>query len=72
MYDDDVASKMIKMAEKTSVQMKERTLSGEARVSTIAFLQDSKAACDAYNIYESATMWLFTHYLSSPAEAVIN
>lgn len=51
--------------------MKDQTFSGEDPVSIIAFSQDSKAACDAYNIHARAAMGLFKHYLSGLMKAVI-
>lgn len=57
-YEDDVANELKRMMNNTAVQMNDRTFSGKDPVSIIAFLQNFKATCDAWDIHEEADVWL--------------
>lgn len=59
------------MTRKTAVQTSDHIISGKDFVSISTYLQDIKAACEGYKIYESAPRWLFKHYLTGLIEAVI-
>lgn len=66
-----MSNELNKMIKKRAVQMKDRTFNGKDPMSIIVFLQDFKAACNAYRIQEGAAMWIYEQYLSGRVESVI-
>lgn len=70
-YDNGVRKVLAMMTEETTVQMKERILSGKDPVLTIAISQDFKVVCDTCKIFEGLAIWVVKHYFNDPVESVI-
>lgn len=51
-YEDVVAYKIHRMANKTTVEMMDKMFSGKENISVVGFLQDFKLACNARVIHE--------------------
>lgn len=62
-YDDEVTHKLNRIAKKVAVPIKYRTFGGRNPVSTIAFLEDPKSACDACNTQVRTALSLFKKFL---------
>lgn len=56
LYDNNVTRKLLKMAKKIAVQMKDHTFSGKNPRSVRVFLKEIKSACNACEIHEIAAM----------------
>lgn len=54
------------------MKMYDKTFSGKTLVLIIVFLQDSRPTFDTSYIHNNEAMWVSTHYLSGPIEAVFN
>lgn len=72
MYYDDVASKMLKMRRKVSVQMKEQVFSRQYSISAINFQTESKSGCDSALIQDGSAVLRFRDFTSGPALATIS
>lgn len=62
---------MQKMPNWITIQLESCTFSEKDPVLVIAFFRELASSCDAFVFNESATMWLFKHFLTGRAEAVV-